>query len=494
MNSIICGDALEALQSYEDNVFDAIVCDPPCGIAFMGKSWDSNKGGRDQWIAWLVSIMREALRTLKPGGHCLAWTLPRTSHWTATALEDAGFEIRDVVHHVFGSGFPKSLDVSKAIDRYFDAEREVQGYQDGRGAYDGNQRMPREKFTGNIWNNGVKGGTTLAPITAPATDEARQWQGYGTALKPAAEHWILCRKRLSERSVAENVLRWGTGALNIDACRVGSEQIKTHGMRNGTGSAYQWSDYASPSDYTGNAHQGRFPAHLVLSHDGACIDTQCVDGCPVLALDRQSGTRKSGGRTTAAGAPRKQGMFGGDAYPDYHCDRSEGTASRYFAQFHPNDDVPPFYYAGKASRRERNAGCEALLYGEDERLPSPGRRKCKKCNAWEWRPAQPDLRQCTCEDPQWENVESRAAHHNHHPTVKPLSLIKYLATLIAPPSGVILDMFAGSGTTGVAAVQCGFRYVLIEQSEEYVEIARARIAHAEQETAKKSAAPVLNCS
>lgn len=223
IDTVICGDALAVLKGLPENSVDAIVTDPPAAVSFMGREWDSDKGGRTQWVGWLSQVMREALRCLKPGGHALVWALPRTSHWTALALEDAGFEIRDCVYHLFGSGFPKSLDISKAIDKMADAEREVIGHVDGRGSYDGSIRTPREKFTGNVWNNGEAGGTTLAPITAPATPEAQQWQGYGTALKPAVECWWLCRKPLSESSIAANVLRWSTGAINIDACRVGAE-------------------------------------------------------------------------------------------------------------------------------------------------------------------------------------------------------------------------------------------------------------------------------
>jgi hypothetical protein len=605
----------------------------------MGKSWDNDKGGRDQWIAWLTSIMKEALRVLKPGGHCLVWALPRTSHWTATALENAGFEIRDVIHHLFGSGFPKSLDVSKAIDTHFKMEREVVG----EGPYA--SRKPRPYEGGNALHISERDPRVGHPITAPATDEARQYAGFGTNLKPAAEHWILCRKPLSERNIAENVLKWGVGALNIDASRVSVAENEVNrrnnpGVIHSTGLVY---GKESRTERAPTLQSKRFPAHLVLSHSLFCTEEQCFDGCPVLALDEQSGVRKSGGRTTTEGTRRKKGMFGGDFYPDYHCDRSEGGASRYFQQFRPmvddgvtslynggnndevnqcqklhihgdtsasetdagtedgamleaanntanlsidgsgskhmdpsrkvtksitstttrqtttlktcnlsplsgmttitrdsekiikstskalkndgavaentgnhlttstsgeqghitdtasnaaqrssengvvgtksiventNDsencpsdryfaqfrpDVPPFYYAGKASQKERNAGCEAL----------PTQRGFDKNTSTKIAHINPETGKTTYSE------YKPSSNHNHHPTVKPLKLVEHLATLITPPNGVILDMFAGSGTTGVAAVHCGFRYVLIEQSPEYVEIARARIEHAQ---------------
>jgi site-specific DNA-methyltransferase (adenine-specific) len=485
---IICGDALEVLQTFDYNVFDAIVCDPPCGISFMSAKWDSDKGGRDQWIAWLTSIMKEALRVLKPGGHCLVWALPRTSHWTATALENAGFELRDVIHHMysadtalqgflasltveqheaferlvesqgssvlyalFGQGFPKSLDVSKSIDAHFNAEREVMG----EASHHSNFRKAA------IWGSEERG----RYITAPATDAAKQYAGFGSNLKPAAEHWILCRKPLSERNIAKNALKWGVGALNIDASRVGANSddlVRMDRHKNPTRTG--WIANSTMEDVAYRPHNlGRFPSHLLLSHSLFCTDEQCFDGCPVLALDQQSGVRKSGGRTHVVGEVRKKGItYGGNSYcNEYHIDRSKGTASRYFAQFRP--DVPPFYYTSKASQKERNAGCEAL--------PShPGFDKNTSSTIAH---VNPETGETTYSE------YKPSTRHNHHPTVKPLKLVEYLCKLVCPPNGIILDMFSGSGTTGVAAVHCGFRYVLIEQSSEYVEIMRARIEHAQ---------------
>lgn len=182
------GDCLEVLKTLKDNSVDSVVTDPPAGIGFMGKSWDSDKGGKSQWIAWLTEVMSEVKRVLKPGAHGLIWALPRTSHWTAHAIEDAGFEIRDVITHVFGTGFPKSLDVSKAIDKAAGAEREVVG---------ANPNKREAHVVGGRGFDKDLGGEKLESmvITSPSTNEAKQWQGYGTALKPASEHWILVRKR-----------------------------------------------------------------------------------------------------------------------------------------------------------------------------------------------------------------------------------------------------------------------------------------------------------
>lgn len=193
-NSILLqGDCLEVLKELPDDSVDSLVTDPPAGIAFMGKSWDEDKGGSKQWIAWMASVMKECLRVMKPGAHGLVWAIPRTSHWTATALEDAGFEIRDVITHIFGSGFPKSLDISKAIDKAAGVERVILGK-------DPNQ-AGRKKNTGIIagqaqYNQEAE--ERVAYITAPATLDAKKWQGFGTALKPASEHWILVRKPLDD--------------------------------------------------------------------------------------------------------------------------------------------------------------------------------------------------------------------------------------------------------------------------------------------------------
>jgi site-specific DNA-methyltransferase (adenine-specific) len=371
-------DCLDWLRTLPDARADSLVTDPPAGIGFMGREWDRDKGGRDAWVAWLAEILREANRALKPGAHALVWALPRTSHWTATAVEDAGFEVRDVVAHLFGSGFPKSLDVGKAIDARAGAVREVVGTKRGTTSAETGRGMPG-KATG-VAQVGIE-----VPVTAPATPEAAAWEGWGTALKPSSEHWILSRKPLIG-TVAANVLAHGTGAINVDGCRIGTSS-------EGAG------EYVQPT--------GRWPANTVFSHLDECA-YECAPGCAVATLDGQA------------------------------------------------EGVYRFFYVAKPSTRERDAGLEHLPKRDGAELT--GRA--------------PDS--AGLDNPRAGASATRA---NSHPTVKSIALMRYLTRLATPPGGLVLDPFTGSGTTGCAAVLEGFRFSGAEREAEYVEIARARLAH-----------------
>ncbi|MEL6179703.1 MAG: site-specific DNA-methyltransferase [Myxococcota bacterium] len=396
-------DSLEFLQGLNDECVDAMVTDPPAGIGFMGKAWDKSKGGRDKWIEWMTGIMREALRVMKPGAHGFVWALPRTSHWTMTALEDAGFEVRDVVHHIFGTGFPKSHNVSKAIDK-------AQG---------------------------------LAVANEPVTKEAREWGGWGTALKPAAEHWILVRKPLVG-TVAKNVLEHGTGGIHVDACRVGTT-VETWPSSRSYDSAKGPKPYVDArfskgeTIPTGNPPPGRWPPNVVLGPEAA------------EEMDRQAGHRKSGAgcvRQASAGktgvAMGRQSRPAGTIQITYG---DEGGASRYF---------PQFKYQPKPSTREKSAGLEHrdVLSGGDATGRKDGSAGTRSPRAGAGR---------------------NGGARNPHPTVKPIELMRWLCRLITPPGGAVLDPFVGSGTTGCAAVMEGFEFIGCDMSEEYVEVARARI-------------------
>lgn len=395
------GDCLEVLRGLAANSLDSLVTDPPAGIAFMGKDWDKDKGGRDAWVSWMTEVMRECLRVLKPGAHGLVWALPRTSHWTATALENAGFEIRDVVTHLFGTGFPKSRDISKDLDKMAGAKREVIG---------------SVKITGHGKDNvkhGAQGRTKFEfdlLSKDPLSDSAKQWSGFGTALKPASEHWILVRKPLAERTVAANVLKHGTGGINVDGCRVGTESVES-----GRSGRTECESNAFGKGLKGLLStdktfvQGRFPANLVLSHNDDCEDT-CSEGCAVKELDGQSGISKSsGGRIGNKPVDRESNLpFSGGFKKGDPGFGDSGGASR-------------FFYCAKASKLDR---------GTD----------------------------------------------NKHPTVKSTKLMGYLLKLVTPPNGTVLDPFTGSGSTGVAALENGMRFVGIEQEKDYFETAKRRLA------------------
>ena len=271
---LINDDCLNALKDIPSCSVDSMITDPPGGIAFMGKSWDKDKGGRDEWIEWLAEIMVECKRVLKPGGHAFVWALPRTSHWTATAIEDAGFDIRDIVVQIFGQGFPKSQNIGKAIDKAAGVEREVVGKSPSYRPNHNNREVSITTPSGNC--------TT----TKPATPEAKQWDGYGTGLKPSNEHWILCRKPISEKTIAKNVLKHGCGGLNIDGSRIEiSEKLPNYKSKTRPSKNVNMGGGVAVGGHENSVRhnpQGRFPANTI------------VDESAVAVLDLQSGVLKSG--------------------------------------------------------------------------------------------------------------------------------------------------------------------------------------------------------
>jgi|LakMenEpi03Aug12_release.lakeMendotaPanAssembly.Ray.scaffolds.fasta_scaffold41471_11 DNA modification methylase len=425
------GDCIEVLREMEAESVDAVVCDPPYGLGFMGKEWDGpgrsfferkpargntfdHVGGNHnptssadasrtravenaRFAAWCETWAREALRVLKPGGHLLAFGGTRTFHRLTCGIEDAGFEVRDCLSWLYGSGFPKSLDVSKAIDKAAGAEREVVG---------------EYAVTRDLTRNGRKGDEAISPVpvhgttvtlTAPATDAAREWQGWGTALKPAWEPCVVARKPLVG-TVAENVQQHGTGALNIDGCRIGTDVITSSGN---TGmDKRRFAHGTRPRAYDAaqepSQHAGRWPANVAFDEAAAAM------------LDAATGERPSGARRAGdyggIGAGPLYGEGGITALPE--TEANTGGASR-------------FFYTAKASRADRNAGGMA---------------------------------------------------ENTHPTVKPTDLMRWLVRLVTPPGGVVLDPFAGSGSTLVAARAEGFRAIGIEREDEYARIIADRLS------------------
>jgi len=453
-----------------DACVDSIVTDPPYELTtgkkssggFMGKSWDATG------IAYSVEMWSEALRILKPGGHLLAFGATRTYHRMACAIEDAGFEIRDSIHWIYSSGFPKSHNVAIAIDKSLGAME----HRGQRVSVAGNRNQGGE----NIPN------ATSVPKHEPVTPEAQQWDGWGTALKPAHEPVVVARKPLSEKNVAANVMRWGTGALNIDASRIGSSGGTS---RNGQ------STHLSPSGAFTTGHDiaqinaGRWPANIIFGHNDDCEQIgvveetvvinhlekwsgfgqeqkpdyesssskvtspawRCTPGCSVAELDEQSGTSKSGtaikrnlpqtGASQNIGfkAPTQRGEDVG--YGD------SGGASR-------------FFYVAKASKKERNAGLEHL---DPQFAPTlrPG------VGAVEHTP------------------ENATPKHNIHPTVKPVELMRYLVKMVTPPGGIVFDPFLGSGTTAVAAILEGFKWIGCEMTDDYYPIIEGRVEWAQSQ-------------
>lgn len=410
---ILLGDCTERMKELLDNSVDAVVTDPPYGLSFMGKKWDYDVPSVDVW--------REVLRVLKPGGHLLSFGGTRTYHRMVCAVEDAGFEIRDQLQWLFGSGFPKSLNIGKAIDKIEGNDREVIGEAD-----------VGPDFTGDNFHRD-DGTRRIQKITKGQS----KWEGWGTALKPANEPIVLARKPLSEKTVAENVLKWGTGAINIDGSRIAPQLQDDYGRSatNAKGTINAHNGFEGKSfkiaeregDYASNL--GRWPANLLLDEEAAQM------------LDEQSGqfkgeigrpNRKSAGNYEASSY--KVGVVTETGIKDF------GGASR-------------FFYVAKTSKRERNAGLEGM----------PEKKS-------DYRPRDEDGRNTIR-----ERLHNSVGKINHHPTVKPIKLMEYLIKLVTPPGGTVLDPFMGSGSTGIAAKRLGFEFIGIEMNEEYVEIAERRI-------------------
>jgi len=426
-HQILLGDCRDRLKELPDNSIDSIVTDPPYELGFMGKSWDASG------VAYDVTVWQECLRVLKPGGHLLSFGGSRTYHRMACAIEDAGFQIRDQIMWVYGSGFPKSLNISKAIDKAAGAEREVTGLGH---AGTGLGIMDKSSTIGGDF-----------PITAPATAEAKEWDGWGTALKPAHEPIVLARKPL-DGTVANNVLTHGVGGINIDGCRVATDdKWEATGKQSAPSQTLQGGVDGSLNVSISSTHLlGRFPANFI--HDGS---DEILELFPIAGSFTGKPERKNG--TVSQHSWMGQGNQSNSKKSVI--DNSRGSAAR-------------FFYCAKASKKDRNEG----LYGFEEKQTTGGGGLTAEIK----------------EDGSYETASAggkfgsvKAKQTNHHPTVKPTDLMRYLCRLITPPNGTVLDPFTGSGSTGKAAVLEGFSFIGVEQSEEYIAIAEARIQSAKED-------------
>lgn len=415
--NIINGDCLEVLKTFPANHFDSVVTDPPYGLSFMGKKWDHQVPA--------IEIWQEVLRVLKPGGHMLVACGTRTQHRMVVNIEDAGFEIRDVITWHYGSGFPKSLDVSKAIDKTLKAKRKVVGIsKNGSGAQSSKLQNHGKGDTGIGY---MDGSGKEFEITAPATEQAKHYNGYGTALKPATEFWTLCRKPL-EGTVAQNVLKWGVGGLRINDCRVslnGEEQPSGSAKRVFSANGFN-TENKKYGDNTTTPENGRYPANVIFDEFAGDL------------LDEQSGTLKSG---KPSGVKKSTNGYHGNIMVGEPVTGfgDQGGASR-------------FFYCAKAGKSERNKGLQDFEAKESGVKNDSGRGFSES-------------------DPY-----KKVLNKNHHPTVKPVALMRYLVKLITPPGGECLDPFAGSCSTGIALVLEEMKGTLIEREAEYCDIGKARIA------------------
>jgi len=524
---VINGNNIDILKTYPDNYFDAVVTDPPYGLGkepnaaelmkdwidngyhevsgsgFMGKEWDAFV---PQPIFW-----KEVFRVLKHGGHVLSFFGTRTYDWGVMSIRFAGFEVRDCIQWLYGSGFPKSHNIGKAIDKMEGAEREIIGTKER-----GSVEEAKERGVGFLSdpanrNNTKQFGYGTELITSPSTEAAKQWEGWGSALKPANEPIVLARKPLEKGlSIAENILKWGVGGINIDATRIGfkddadykeSTQKNQHadfGTKPITNNTV-YGDYSmiQPTNY---APEGRFPANIIFTHhpECECIGTKkvksdghhswkipddggllklglkqkedegnkyaengqeevenwdCHKDCPIRILDEQSGTlNKQGISKTDNKSGWQNSYVGGDGVNavERKLYLDTGGASR-------------FFYVAKASKAERNKGLEGF---DTKQTIGGGGTYNEEAGA--------------------KYGSIKAEGKNFHPTVKPIKLMQYLVKMITPPNGIVLDPFCGSGTTGLACKLDGFRFVGMEQDPEYSKIAESRINNYKEEKVIKS--------
>ena len=475
-------DCLYKLKELDDNSVDSIVTDPPYGLSFMGKKWDYDVPSIDIWI--------ECLRVLKLGGHLLAFAGSRTYHRMAVRIEDAGFEIRDQIMWIYGSGFPKSHNIGKALDKR--GGQNLSWFIDYVLKVAKEKNIPKKELdmlflskngkpTGWIWNKKNGEGITLKQYNTikdfldlpfdsieeterefignkktnltvmknigkdnitgeiEVTKGNSKWEGWGTALKPAHEPIVMARKPF-KGTVVNNVLEWGTGGINIDESRVGTVDTRSKASMTALGQNSGWNKHSNKEVIAGSVC-GRFPANIILDEEAGKI------------LDKQSGISKSGksrGLTPTNARSWKNSSIQGINRIDHD---DKGGASR-------------FFYCPKTSKKDRNEGLDEF---KTKQTVGGGGGIGNYEN---------DVNSSS-----GKFGSEKAPSKNNHPTVKPTDLMLYLIRLVTPKGGTTLDPFMGSGSTGKAAIRGGFDFIGIEREKEYIEIAKARIKY-EQEKQK----------
>jgi DNA modification methylase len=415
------GDCLDVLRTLPDNSVDSVVTDPPYGLSFMGKRWDYDVPAVEVWA--------ECLRVLKPGGHLLAFAGTRTQHRMAVRIEDAGFEIRDMIAWVYSTGFPKSLNITKATA---DIACQCRSSAPSHRPQPDEQRQVKSGVVAGQRQPQKSGAWDLCPgCSKPMVPD-----GFGTSLKPSLEPITVARKPLSG-TVAETVTTWGTGAINVDGCRVPGEKPDT--TRGASIKAFSSPALLQQGRIVDDG-LGRFPANLI--HDGSD---------EVVGLFPQA---PSAGKYKHPEKQKNVGERGADW--SRHLFRAEANKRRDNKYAGDSGSAARFFYCAKASKEDRDEGCDALPFRESAEMVDR------------------DEDSAGIKSPRAGAGRKNGAR-NFHPTVKPTDLMRYLCRLVTPPGGTVLDPFMGSGSTGKGALEEGFRFIGIERDPEYFKIAEVRI-------------------
>ena len=447
------GSMLDMLDNIEENSVDSIVTDPPYELNFMGKGWD-NAGVSFQPNTW-----KKCYEVLKPGGYLLAFGGSRTFHRIACAIEDAGFEMRDTIMWLYGSGFPKSMNIGLAIDK-----------KNGVESIDTGITSPNARPNSTKDNTLFESGTVGKDFTIKKA--TNKWQGWGTCLKPSFEPIIVARKPF-KGSLVDNVIEYGVGGINIDECRVGTEKVGGGTMPDlqyvgqeqkklGNGHKMSFGQVSNAPRIECEEHEGRFPANTILTYDNTDYDEVC-GGFPNTKSQKTNSKLLDIRGNNYKNANKNLDVAYERGYTD------SGSASRYF-------------YCAKASKKDRDEGLDDFEEAPLTLTENKGRTFNDRCAICGKKFIGPQESICHCENPVTDKTKS-APRKNIHPTVKPCDLMQYLVRLVTPNGGTILDPFNGSGSTGKAVMyenkerDKGYKYIGIELTEEYLPISKARIEY-----------------